>query len=98
MGGFPLGYTKSEFYSITSAGDTDYQPFDLGGAKQAVIMIDPASTGQGFITNENVAGSDRLVIPQNMTQPLTVFSTDGRLYWVAAAGTSAILNLWVIRG
>jgi hypothetical protein len=98
MGGIPIGYTKSEFYSITSTGAADYQPIDLSGAKQAVIMIDPASTGNGFITNENVAASDRLVIPQTMTQPLTVFSTDGRLYWVATAGQSAILNLWVIRG
>lgn len=96
MGGLPIGYEKSEFYSITSTSDDDFQPVDLTGAREVVLIN--GSAVDGFLTNQPQAGSDR--IPLNTTfDPLVIHSTDGRLYWVSSlAGQTAVLTLWIIRG
>ena len=96
MGGLPIGYTKSEFYTITSTGDTDFQPVDLSGAREVVLVNGGAVNG--FLTDQPQADSPRLPVNIDL-QPIVVHSTDGRLYWVSGtpAGT-AVLQVWVIRG
>ncbi len=96
MGGFPLGYTKSEFYTITSQGEADFQPIDLTGAREVVFVNGGAVNG--FLTDQPQAASAR--IPINTTfNPLVVHSTDGRLYWVSSfPADAAVLSVWVIRG
>lgn len=99
MGGFPLGYTKSEFYVISSTGADDFQPIDLTGAREVVFQIDPSSTVNGVLTPDTTGNGDQFfLLPQAMTTPLVVHSTDGRLYFSAAVGGSATVCVWVIRG
>lgn len=96
MGGLPIGYTKSEFYTIISTGDADFQPVDLSGAREVVLVNGGATNG--FLTDQPQAGSARLPLNTDL-QPIVVHSTDGRLYWVSALpADTAVLQVWVIRG
>jgi hypothetical protein len=94
IGGIVL---NSEFYNITSTGTTDFVAFDVEGAREVVLMIDPSTNVDGSITNEPYDGSPRLTMDSDMTQPLTVHTRDPRLYWVSASGSPASLMVWVIR-
>lgn len=98
MGGFSIGYTKSEFFTVTSSGTTDFQPVDLGGALQTVLSVDASSAQNGSLTNDPYAGSSSITLTTAMTQPLVVGSTDDRLYWVSEGAGDSILTVWVIRG
>lgn len=99
MGGFPLGYTKSEFYVLSSTGADDFVPLDLTGAREVVFQMDPSSTVSGILTPDT-SGNElaQFLLPQAMTTPLVVHSTDGRLYFSALVGGTAKVNVWVIRG
>lgn len=96
MGGVPIGYTKSEFYTVTSLNSADYQPIDLTGAIEVVIAN--GSITNGHLTNQPVAGSNR--IPLRVTDPpLVVHSTDGYLFFVSdEAAVSSTISIWVVRG
>tara|TARA_R110002074_G_scaffold299855_1_gene471288 strand:- start:148 stop:465 length:318 start_codon:yes stop_codon:yes gene_type:complete len=96
-GGVPIGYIKSEFYTLTSTGVTDFQPLDLSGSREVMVIMQAGSTLNGKITNEPFAGSDGMTILSTMTQPLVFHSTDDRLYWVSADAADAVLLVWVIR-
>lgn len=101
-GGVPIGYKKSEFYSITSTGKGHYAPIDLEGALQVVMVVDN-SDGQltgGWVTDEPVNGSPRMWFSADVgTVPLTINSTDGRLYFESqVVATVSTLLVWVIRG
>lgn len=88
---------NSEFYNLTSSGTTDFVAFDCEGAREVVLMIDPATSVDGSITTEPFDGSPRITLDADMTQPLVVHTNDPRLYWVSASGAAASLMVWVIR-
>lgn len=90
-----MGYTKSEFYTLTSAGG-DYLPIDLEGAVEVVLAIDPTAGIGGQIQREPIDGVAYLPLTTNVT-PLVIHSTDGRLYFKGNA-VGAKLCVWVIRG
>lgn len=88
---------NSEFYNITSTGLTDFVAFDAEGAREVVLMIDPATNVDGAITSEPFDGSPRLTLDADMTLPLVVHTNDPRLYWVSMSGSPASLMVWVVR-
>jgi len=88
---------KSEFYTLSSNDTGDYIPVDLSGARQSVFMVNTSLGNGGHLTRNPQTGSDRMYLSGNMTMPLTTFSNDDRLYWVAEAGSRAELYVWVIR-
>ena len=87
---------KSEFVTLTSTSTTDFQPLDLGGARQVVIQPD-TSLANGKITNEPYAGSDGFTIDVSENYPLTISSNDDRLYFVSKVATPATIQVWIIR-
>ena len=52
-GGVPIGYKKSEFYTLTSSGKGDYVPIDLEGALEVVLRMD---NSEGNIFGYNPSG------------------------------------------
>jgi len=90
---------RSEFYEITSTSTTDYQPIDLSGAREVVMVLDKAgAVDLGFITNEPFANSPRFPIYASQeVPPIVVHSTDNRLYFVASQEGECKLYVWVIR-
>tara|TARA_R100000734_G_C3240014_1_gene44998 strand:+ start:272 stop:550 length:279 start_codon:yes stop_codon:yes gene_type:complete len=90
---------RSEFYEIVSTSETDFQPIDLSGAREVVMILDKAgAVDLGFITNEPFANSLRFPIYQSQeAQPLVVHSTDDRLYFVSSQEGECKLYVWVIR-
>jgi len=92
---------KSEFYEITSASNTDFQPLDLSGAREVVLYCTSSNGGadvfDGKITNEPYANSAGFALGKQMLQPTVVHSTDDRLFWVSTGAYSAVLQVWVIR-
>lgn len=101
-GGVPIGYKKSEFYTLTSSGKGDYVPIDLEGALEVVLRMDNSEGNitAGWITDSPVNGSPRMLINAELTeQPLVIHSTDGRLFFESRIDdTPATLLVWVIRG
>lgn len=96
MGGFPLGYTKSEFYEIIDKDGGAYLPIDLSGAIEVVLAIEPTVGVGGSICKEPLTGSPRFPITE-ANSPYVVHSTDDRLYFIGN-GAGATLCVWVIRG
>lgn len=90
---------RSEFYEITSTSTTDYQPIDLSGAREVVMVLDKSvAVDLGFITNEPFANSPRFPIYQTPDMPsMVVHSTDNRLYFVSSQEGECKLYVWVIR-
>lgn len=95
-GGIPIGL-RSEFYTVSSNDNGDYQSIDLSGAREVSFMVDTALGNGGFLTNEPYANSDRFLLSANMNTALVVHSNDDRLFWVAEGAGRAQLYVWVIR-
>lgn len=99
MGGVPIGYTKSEFYQLSSSGPTDFVPIDLSGAREVVFKCTAfGGKSDAQLCKEPTAGSDKFTIPVAETAPLVVHSTDDRLFFVAREAAGADLDVWIIRG
>ena len=98
MGGFPIGYTKSEFYQLSSSGPTDFVPIDLSGAREVVFACTAfGGKSDAMLCKEPTAGSDKLTVGVDKPS-LVVHSTDDRLFFVAREAAGADLDVWIIRG
>lgn len=97
MGVKPLSQLRSQFLTITSTSNTDYQPVDLAGAVEAIFVMSEDSLSSGDLCNEPYALSARFpLLTANM--PLITKSNDDRLYFVSADGAaSATVSIWIIR-
>jgi len=90
---------RSEFYTITSTSTTDFQPIDLSGSREVVMVLNKDVAGtSGFISNEPFTSDARFAITATQDMPpLVVHSTDDRLYFVAGTNNETVLYVWVIR-
>lgn len=90
---------RSEFFTITSTSITDFQPIDLSGAREVVMVLNKDLAGtSGFISNDPFVSDARFPITATQDMPpLVVHSTDNRLYFVAGTNNETVLYVWVIR-
>jgi len=88
---------KSEFITLRSLNTTDFQPLDLAGAKQVVIRIHKNFVA-GRLTNEPFATSEGFSLEITDTFPITINSTDDRLYFVSKSAALSAIEVWIIRG
>ena len=90
---------RSEFYTITSTSTTDFQPIDLSGAREVVMVLDKAgAVDLGFLSNDPFVSDARFPIYASQEAPaLVVHSTDNRLYFVSSQNGECNLFVWVIR-